>query len=65
MRKTAWLSCPMQDFTEPGVNRLVRAAYHLLDLQVFFTAGPKEVQGLDHHPGYDSPAGRRGHPQRP
>jgi len=30
--------------TEPGVNRLVRAAYHLLDLQVFFTAGPKEVR---------------------
>lgn len=29
---------------EPGVNRLVRAAYHLLDLQVFFTAGPKEVR---------------------
>jgi hypothetical protein len=30
--------------TEPGVNRLVRAAYHLLDLQSFFTAGPKEVR---------------------
>lgn len=30
--------------TEPGVNRLVRAAFHLLDLQVFFTAGPKEVR---------------------
>ena len=29
---------------EPGVNRLVRAAFHLLDLQVFFTAGPKEVR---------------------
>jgi len=30
--------------TEPGINRLVRAAYHLLDLQTFFTAGPKEVR---------------------
>lgn len=29
---------------EPGINRLVRAAYHLLDLQTFFTAGPKEVR---------------------
>lgn len=29
---------------EPGVNKLIRAAYHLLDLQSFFTAGPKEVR---------------------
>lgn len=29
---------------EPGVNRLVRTAFHLLDLQCFFTAGPKEVR---------------------
>jgi len=29
---------------EPGINRLVRAAYHLLNLQTFFTAGPKEVR---------------------
>jgi len=29
---------------EPGINRLVRTAYHLLDLQTFFTAGPKEVR---------------------
>jgi len=29
---------------EPGVNRLVRMAYHLLNLQTFFTAGPKEVR---------------------
>jgi len=29
---------------EPGVNKLIRAAYHLLDLQTFFTAGPKEVR---------------------
>jgi len=30
--------------TEPGVNKLIRAAYDLLDLQSFFTAGPKEVR---------------------
>ncbi len=30
--------------TEPGVNKLVRSAYSLLNLQSFFTAGPKEVR---------------------
>jgi ribosome-binding ATPase len=30
--------------TEPGVNRMIRAAYHLLNLKSFFTAGPKEVR---------------------
>lgn len=29
---------------EPGLNRLIRAGYDLLDLQTFFTAGPKEVR---------------------
>ncbi len=29
--------------TEPGVNKMIRSAYNLLDLQSFFTAGPKEV----------------------
>ncbi|MCX7650241.1 MAG: redox-regulated ATPase YchF [Flavobacteriales bacterium] len=29
---------------EPGVNRLIRAAYNMLNLQTFFTAGPKEVR---------------------
>jgi GTP-binding protein YchF len=29
---------------EPGVNRLVRAAYGMLNLISFFTAGPKEVR---------------------
>lgn len=28
---------------EPGVGKFVRGAYHLLNLQSFFTAGPKEV----------------------
>ncbi len=30
--------------TEPGVNRLIRTAYELLDLQTYFTAGVKEVR---------------------
>ena len=29
---------------EPGLNRLIRAAYALLDLVTFFTAGPKEIR---------------------
>ncbi|MCH2234333.1 MAG: redox-regulated ATPase YchF [Crocinitomicaceae bacterium] len=29
---------------EPGVNRLIRAAYKLLNLQTYFTAGEKEVR---------------------
>src|SRR5881394_1062306 len=28
---------------EPGLNRVIRAAYDLLGLQTYFTAGPKEV----------------------
>ena len=29
---------------EPGLNRVIRAAYKLLGLQTYFTAGPKEVR---------------------
>lgn len=29
---------------EPGMNKLVRSAYNLLDLQSFFTVGPKEIR---------------------
>ena len=29
---------------EPGLHRLIRAAYSLLDLVTFFTAGPKEIR---------------------
>jgi GTP-binding protein YchF len=29
---------------EPGLNRLIRAGYQLLDLITFFTAGPKEAR---------------------
>ena len=32
------------DLKEPGVNRLIRSAYNLLDLQTYFTAGVKEVR---------------------
>ena len=29
---------------EPGLNRLIREAYDLLDLQTYFTVGPKEAR---------------------
>ena len=29
---------------EPGLNRVIRAAYKLLGLKTFYTAGPKEVR---------------------
>ena len=29
---------------EPGLNRVIRASYHLLGLQTYFTAGEKEVR---------------------
>jgi ribosome-binding ATPase YchF (GTP1/OBG family) len=30
--------------TEPGLDRLIRAGYQLLDLVTYFTAGPKEAR---------------------
>jgi ribosome-binding ATPase YchF (GTP1/OBG family) len=35
--------------TEPGLNRLIRAAYQLLSLQTYFTAGVKEVRAWTIH----------------
>jgi ribosome-binding ATPase len=40
---------------EPGVNKLVRAAYHTLNLQSFFTAGPKEVRAWTIKKGMRAP----------
>jgi hypothetical protein len=42
-------------FTEPGLNRLIRAAYHLLGLQTYFTAGVKEVRAWTIHVGDTAP----------
>jgi GTP-binding protein YchF len=40
---------------EPGLNALVRAAYKLLDLETFFTAGPKEARAWTVHRGSRAP----------
>ena len=41
--------------SEPGLNRLVRAAFSLLGLQTYFTAGPKEVRAWTIHVGDTAP----------
>ncbi|WP_334154485.1 redox-regulated ATPase YchF [Tepidimonas sp.] len=40
---------------EPGLNRLIRAAYQLLGLQTYFTAGEKEVRAWTIHIGDTAP----------
>ena len=40
---------------EPGLDRVIRAAYHLLGLLTFFTAGPKEVRAWTTHVGALAP----------
>lgn len=40
---------------EPGVNKLIRKAYQLLDLQTFFTIGPKETRAWTIRKGMTAP----------
>ena len=42
--------------TEPGVNKMIRSAYAALNLQSFFTAGPKEVRAWTIKKGMAAPA---------
>jgi len=41
--------------TEPGLNRVIRAAYALLGLNTYFTAGPKEVRAWTFRGGSTAP----------
>lgn len=41
--------------SEPGVNKLIREAYNLLNLQTYFTAGVKEVRAWTIHIGDTAP----------
>ena len=43
------------ELEEPGLNRLIRAAYKLLGLQTYFTAGDKEVRAWTIHVGDTAP----------
>ncbi|MFA5814093.1 MAG: redox-regulated ATPase YchF [Bacteroidales bacterium] len=40
---------------EPGVNKLIRSAFSILNLEVFFTAGPKEVRAWTIRKGATAP----------
>lgn len=40
---------------EPGVSKLIRSAYKLLNLQTYFTAGEKEVRAWTIHVGDSAP----------
>ena len=40
---------------EPGLNRVIRAAYDLLGLQTFFTSGEKETRAWTIHKGDTAP----------
>jgi GTP-binding protein YchF len=40
---------------EPGVNKLIKAAYRLLNLQTYFTAGVKEVRAWTINKGMTAP----------
>jgi len=41
--------------TEPALNSLAHAAYHLLGLQSYYTAGPKEIRAWTVHVGATAP----------
>jgi ribosome-binding ATPase YchF (GTP1/OBG family) len=41
--------------TEPGVNKLIKAAYSLLNLETYFTAGKKEVRAWTIKKGFTAP----------
>lgn len=47
----------LEDFklTEPGLNRLIRATYNLLNLITYFTAGVQEVRAWTIHRGWRAP----------
>lgn len=41
--------------SEPGVNKLIRSAYKMLDLETFFTVGPKEIRAWTIQKGATAP----------
>jgi GTP-binding protein YchF len=43
------------ELEEPGLNRLIHAGYALLDLQTYFTAGPKEARAWTIRKGWTAP----------
>ena len=52
---TGWHFLKMSGLDEPGVDKLVRAAYKMLNLQTFFTVGPKEIRAWTIKKGMTAP----------
>lgn len=44
------------NLTEPGLNRLIRKGYELLELMTYFTVGPKEARAWTFEKGTKAPA---------
>ena len=42
--------------SEPGLNHIIRAGYHLLGLHTYFTAGPKEARAWTLPTGSSAPS---------
>ncbi len=40
---------------EPALNKIIRSVYHLLGLQSYYTAGPKEIRAWTIHQGFKAP----------
>ena len=49
--------CRSLGLEEPGLNRVIRAGYKLLNLQTYFTAGVKEVRAWTIPVGATAPRG--------
>ena len=49
---------------ESGVNRLIKKAYALLNLETFITAGEMEVKAWTYHKGWKAPQCLKRHPYR-
>jgi hypothetical protein len=47
------------ELREPGLNKVIRAAYHLLGLRTFFTTGPKEARAWTVKQGATAPKAAR------
>lgn len=44
---------------ESGLDKLIRASYHLLGLISYLTAGETETRAWDHYPGHQGAPGSR------
>ena len=51
-RRNSWKRSGLE---EPGLNRVIRAGYELLDLITFFTVGPKEARAWTVHRNAKAP----------